>query len=54
MTILDQNEILVEVEVPRMESETGASYWKYGLRGSIDLAIVRVAAVVKLDQEKRV
>jgi carbon-monoxide dehydrogenase medium subunit len=50
MTVLERGEILAEIEVPRIEQKTGGVYLKYGIRGSIDLAIVGVAAVVKLGE----
>jgi len=48
MTILGKGEMVVEIQVPMIPPKTGAAYLKYGIRGSIDLAIVGVAAVITL------
>lgn len=48
ITILGNGEMLVEIQVPKVAPKTGAAYLKYGIRGSIDLAIVGVAVVIML------
>jgi len=48
ITVLGNGEMLVEIQVPKIPPKTGAAYLKYGIRGSIDLAIVGVAAVITL------
>ena len=48
-TALGRGELLAEVTVPLMPARTGAVYLKHGIRGSIDLAIVGVAAVITLE-----
>jgi aerobic carbon-monoxide dehydrogenase medium subunit len=48
-TVLGAGELLVEVAVPLPRAGTGATYLKHGIRGSIDLSIVGVAAVIALD-----
>ena len=50
VTVMDKNELLVLLEVPEMNVNSGAAYLKYGIRGSIDLAIVGVAALITLDE----
>lgn len=47
-TVLGKGELLVEIAVPEVAPQTGAIYLKHGIRGSIDLAIVGVAAVIAL------
>ena len=48
-TILKTGELLVEIQVPPVPPNTTGVYLKHGIRGSIDLAIVGVAAVVTLE-----
>ena len=48
ITVLGNGEMLVEIQVPKIPPKTGAAYLKYGIRGSIDLAIVGIAAVITL------
>lgn len=50
-TVLKRGELLVEVNVPVLPSNTKGVYLKHGIRGSIDLAIVGVAAIITLDGE---
>jgi carbon-monoxide dehydrogenase medium subunit len=53
-TVLGTGEILKEILVPLLSSNSGAAYYKYGLRGPEDLAIVGVAAMVVLDDKGNV
>ena len=48
-TVLKKGELLVEIQVPPMPPDTKAVYLKHAIRGSIDLAIVGVAAIVTLE-----
>ena len=50
-TALGPAEILVEVQVPTPSPNTKGDYLKYGHRGTIDLAVVGVAAVISFDQD---
>lgn len=42
-------EVIAEIKVSNIDSHTGAVYYKHGLRKAMDLAIVGVAAVIRLD-----
>lgn len=48
-SVLGQAELMESLTIPAMPPRTGGVYMKYGMRGSTDLAIVGVAAVVTLD-----
>lgn len=48
-TVLKKGELLVEIQVPPMLPDTKAVYLKHAIRGTIDLAIVGVAAIVTLE-----
>ncbi len=50
-TVLGKGELLVGVLVPPLSARTGAAYFKHGIRGSIDLSIVSVAALVTLEKD---
>jgi len=50
-TGLKKGELLVEIQVPPMPPDTKAVYLKHAIRGSIDLAIVGVAAIVTLEPD---
>jgi len=49
-TVLKTAELLVEIQVPVLPPRTKGVYLKHAIRGSIDLAIVGVAAVVTLER----
>ncbi len=51
-TVLGRGEMLTEIVVPPMPPRTGAAYFKHGIRGSIDLAIVGVAAAITLEDDR--
>ncbi len=53
-TVLGDDEILAEIHVPASEPGSRAAYLKHSARGSIDLAIVGVAAVGVFDPTDRV
>jgi len=50
-TILKTGELLMEIKVPLLPPRTGAIYLKHAIRGSTDLAIVGVAAVITLEPQ---
>jgi carbon-monoxide dehydrogenase medium subunit len=52
-TVLGKGELLVEIQVPMPEPGTKGSYYKHMHRGSIDLAIVGVAAVGLFDSQTK-
>ena len=53
-TVLKAGELLTEIQVPVLPPRTGATYIKHGIRGSTDLAIVGVAAVITLELQGEV
>jgi len=48
-TILQEDEVLIEIEIPNPLSHTRGTYLKLPARTAIDLAVVGVAVVVTLD-----
>lgn len=50
-TVLKTGELLTEIQVPPLASNTTGAYLKHSIRGSIDLAIVGVAAVVTMEND---
>jgi carbon-monoxide dehydrogenase medium subunit len=48
-TVLGDEELLLEIQVPKMPPQSGGVYIKYGLRKSMSLAIVGVATIIALD-----
>ncbi len=49
-TVLDADELLVEIQIPPLSSPcSGGAYFKHSIRGTVDLAIVGVAASLTLD-----
>ena len=48
-TILGKGEILTEIQVPVLQPRTGTTYLKHDIRGTLDLAIVGVAAAITLE-----
>jgi CO/xanthine dehydrogenase FAD-binding subunit len=48
-TVLKTGELLVEIQIPDMPPQSGASYLKQKRREGADLAVVGVAALVTLD-----
>ncbi len=53
-TVLKTGEILIEIQVPAPPPDTRGVYIKYGIRGTSDLPIVGVAAVLTLEPENKV
>jgi len=50
-TALGRNELLLEIQVPLPAPNTKGVYLKHGQRGTIDLAIVGVAAVITFEPD---
>jgi len=53
-TVLKIGELLVEIQIPPLPTNTKGVYLKYGMRGKSDLPIVGVAVVVTLEPENKV
>ncbi|MFC1929461.1 FAD binding domain-containing protein [Chloroflexota bacterium] len=53
-TVLANGELLVEIQVPVPSPDTKGIYLKHALRGTIDLAIVGVAAVITVTPEDKI
>ncbi len=51
-TVLRQGEIMVEIQVPPMPANTKGVYLKHSLRGTVNPAIVGVAAIAATDSER--
>ena len=51
-TILGKGEILTEIQVPVLQPRTGTTYLKHDIRGTLDLAIVGVAAAITLEPRR--
>jgi aerobic carbon-monoxide dehydrogenase medium subunit len=48
-TVLSVDEIITGITVPTIQPQTGAFYNKFGLRKAMDIALLSVAAVIRLD-----
>lgn len=48
----DNGEIVTSVEIPKLESGEGSAYFKHAVRKAMDLAIIGVAAWIKMDGAK--
>lgn len=53
-TDLRAGEILSQIEIPTLPPRTGSAYLKLGMRKALEVAIVGVAALITLDQDKEV
>lgn len=51
-TTLEQGEIVTEINIPDMQAGEGAAYLKHAFRKAMDLAIIGVAAWIKMDNKK--
>ena len=51
-TVLQTGELMVEIQVPPMPSDTKGVYLKHSTRGTVNPAIVGVAAIVAMDGER--
>ena len=51
-TVVKADELLIEIQVPKLSANTKAAYLKCGKRwGTFDLAIVNVAAILTMDSD---
>ncbi len=50
-TCLQPDELLVEIQIPRLPTRSAGVYLKFGTRGGEDLALVGVAALLTLNSE---
>ena len=48
-TIINPNELLIEIQIPPVAPRTGVIYMRQGRRGASEVAIVGVAAVITLE-----
>ncbi len=53
-TVLQPDEILVEILVPECPPHTSGVYIKHSPRGPIDLAIVNITVLITMDPEKKI
>jgi len=51
-TTLEHGEIVTEIDIPELKSGEGSAYFKHAVRKAMDLAIIGVAAWVKMDGKK--
>lgn len=51
-TCLEKGEIVTEIEIPELKSGEGSAYLKHAVRKAMDLAIIGVAAWIKMDGNK--
>lgn len=51
-TVLEKGEIVTQIMIPELKSGEGSAYFKHSVRKAMDLAIVGVAAWVKMDGNK--
>jgi carbon-monoxide dehydrogenase medium subunit len=51
-TVLQTGELMVEIQVPPMPSDTKGVYLKHSTRGTVNPAIVGVAVIVAMDGER--
>lgn len=51
-TKLRPDEILTGIQIPPLELKTGSAYMKLGVRKSLEIAVVGVAALIMLDKDK--
>ena len=49
-TVLQQDEILTEISIPKPLPNTGSAYWKHQRRQALDLPILGVAVLISLDK----
>ncbi len=53
-TVLRRGELLTGINVPAVPSNTGAVYLKHSIRGTTDLAVIGVGAVIRLEPQSAV
>jgi aerobic carbon-monoxide dehydrogenase medium subunit len=49
-TVLSHDEVLTEIQVPKLLPNTGSAYWKHQRRLALDLPILGVAVLISLDK----
>jgi carbon-monoxide dehydrogenase medium subunit len=49
-TVLEKDEVLTEIIIPKPLPNTGSAYWKHQRRGALDLPILGVAVLLSLDK----
>ncbi len=49
-TVLEKDDILTEITIPKPLPNTGSAYWKHQRRGALDLPILGVAVLLSLDK----
>ncbi|OGP73219.1 MAG: hypothetical protein A2V86_13360 [Deltaproteobacteria bacterium RBG_16_49_23] len=49
-TVLQKDDILTEIIIPKPLPNTGSAYWKHQRRGALDLPILGVAVLLSLDK----
>jgi len=52
-TVLKTGELLTEIQVPLLSPNTKGIYLKHAIRGTIDLAIVGVAVIIRLEPDDK-
>jgi len=53
-TVLEPDELLLEILVPGCPPHTSGAYLKHSPRGPIDLAIVNITVLITMDPEKKI
>lgn len=53
-TVLQDDEILIEIQIPRIETDSRGTYLKLGARNSMEIAIVSVAVLLALDSKRSI
>jgi carbon-monoxide dehydrogenase medium subunit len=53
-TDLKVGEVLSQIEIPSLPPNTGTAHFKLGMRKALEIAIVGVAALITLDQNKEI
>lgn len=53
-TVLQDDEILIGIQIPRIEPDSRGTYLKLGARNSMEIAIVSVAVLLALDSKRSI
>lgn len=53
-TALKSNELMLEIEVPKLQSNSSGIYIKHAPRGSVDLAIVNITVLMTLEPKTNI
>ena len=51
-TALEKGEIVTSIDIPELKAQEGSAYFKHSVRKAMDLAIIGVAAWVRMDGKK--